>query len=231
MVYANGASQISKSFLNFSNTSNVTVAVAAGTGTFAGNANIQFDLATTAVTAGQYGSTSSYYIPQITVDKTGRVTAAANSTAVLPLSGGTMSGSINMNNQQVINPQLVGHVERANVTYTGSGVGFSGNYLLNLASNTVHSINLAGSSTVTFINAPASGNAVTFTLVVRQSPAGSATITWANSSAIYWSDSVTPVLTTTAGKTDVFTFMTYNGGITFLASQVMANLAVPQGSV
>lgn len=64
---------------------------------------------------------------------------------------------------------------------------------------------IAGSSTFTFSNAPASGNAYSFTLEVTHT---SGTITWP--AAVKWPSDTAPTLTT--GKTHLFMFTTNNGG-------------------
>ncbi|MGI0075916.1 MAG: hypothetical protein ACREAU_00740, partial [Nitrosopumilaceae archaeon] len=56
----------------------------------------------------------------------------------------------------------------------------------------------------------ASGNAGNFTFIVTQDGTGSRTITWPGS--VRWSGGTPPTLTTTAGKTDLFTFVTTTGG-------------------
>lgn len=73
---------------------------------------------------------------------------------------------------------------------------------------------LSGSSTYTFSNAPATGNAFTVTLLLVQGTGGGKTVSWGNT--IYWAGGQVPPATTTAtGNTDLWTFTTLDGGSTF----------------
>jgi hypothetical protein len=73
---------------------------------------------------------------------------------------------------------------------------------------------LSGSSTYTFSNAPASGNAFTVTLLLVQGTSGGKTVSWGNT--IYWAGGQVPPATTTAtGNTDLWTFTTIDGGTSF----------------
>jgi hypothetical protein len=75
-------------------------------------------------------------------------------------------------------------------------------------------VTLAASiTTLTLSNVPASGNVYTLTLFIVQG-AGPYTITWP--AAVKWPGASAPTLTTTNGKIDVITLVTYDGGTTWL---------------
>ena len=71
----------------------------------------------------------------------------------------------------------------------------------------------AGNTTFAFTNPGTSGVAVSFTLMLKQDGIGSRTATWPGT--VVWSGGTTPTLTTTASKTDMFTFFTVNNGTTW----------------
>ncbi|HVX24079.1 MAG TPA: hypothetical protein VG992_01920 [Candidatus Saccharimonadales bacterium] len=71
---------------------------------------------------------------------------------------------------------------------------------------TVHYITLTGNCTLTFPTAVAGKS---LTLVLLQDATGSRTVTWPGT--VKWSGGTAPTLTTTANKTDVFSFMCVDG--------------------
>lgn len=79
-----------------------------------------------------------------------------------------------------------------------------------------------GNTTFTFSNPPSSGTAQYFTVIFIQDGTGGRTLTWPNSAK--WTDGQTPVITTTANAVDVFTFVTIDGGTTYLGSFSMAGV-------
>jgi hypothetical protein len=76
----------------------------------------------------------------------------------------------------------------------------------------VFEVNLNTSiTTLTFSNVPASGNVFSLTLFINKN--GSETITWPGS--VLWAGAQAPTLTATAGKVDVISLATHNGGTTW----------------
>lgn len=82
-------------------------------------------------------------------------------------------------------------------------------------------LNFAGTTAFSFINPPASGVLRSATVILTQGSGGSHLATFAN--AVY-TDSVTPTLTTTAGKRDILSFFTIDAGTTFFGQFAYANL-------
>jgi hypothetical protein len=76
---------------------------------------------------------------------------------------------------------------------------------------------LTGNTTLTFSNAPASGNVFTVQLLLIQGSGGSKTVSWGNT--IYWAGGqVPPATIAAAGNTDLWTLTTYDGGSTFIGT-------------
>ncbi len=76
-------------------------------------------------------------------------------------------------------------------------------------------------TTLTLSNAPAAGNLFVFILDLTMNGTGYA-ITWPAS--VKWAGGTAPTLTSTNGKRDVFSFQTWDGGTTYVASIVGQNL-------
>lgn len=86
-------------------------------------------------------------------------------------------------------------------------------YTINLENGNVHDVTLTDNCTFAFSNPPSSGNAGSFTLILRQDGTGSRTTTWPAS--VDWAGGAAPTLTTTASAVDVLTFVTVDGGTTW----------------
>lgn len=76
---------------------------------------------------------------------------------------------------------------------------------INWQTSNSHSVTLGGNRTIAWAN-PLDGQVIVLTL--RQDGTGSRTITWP--STVAWPDGTAPTLTTTANKTDVFTFVRHD---------------------
>jgi hypothetical protein len=85
---------------------------------------------------------------------------------------------------------------------------------LNLANGTIFSVSMSANITsIVLQNIPAGTNVVSFTLILTAT--GTArTVAWP--SGFRWPDGLTPVLTSTNGKIDVLSFMSFNNGTTWL---------------
>jgi hypothetical protein len=97
----------------------------------------------------------------------------------------------------------------------------AGTYTFNLNLGNNWRLTLTGNPTFAFSNPPADGTAQTVIARLIQDATGSRTITYPGS--VKWTDGVAPVLGTAAGKVDVLTFTTDDGGATYLGSHAIAN--------
>ena len=112
-----------------------------------------------------------------------------------------------------------------NHEYTNLDKTVRSDYDLDISSATIHTVKMSNDNLqVNFVNPPDAGNSITFSIFVKQSPDGNKTVSWPKN--VVWSDSLIPKITKTANKTDVFTFITFDGGNIYYGSQVMANIAV-----
>jgi hypothetical protein len=75
---------------------------------------------------------------------------------------------------------------------------------------------MTGSTTFTFNNAVASGNAHSFTIVIKQDATGSRVPTW--SANIKFAGGSAPPYTANASAVDIWTFTTYDGGTTYVGT-------------
>lgn len=99
----------------------------------------------------------------------------------------------------------------------------SGTVNVDLSTGSNFSYILGANVIFNFINPPAAGTVQTFMIICKQDGFGSRTITWP--ATVKWSGSQTPTTTTTAGYSDMFAFVTINGGSTYAGSWPMGNTA------
>lgn len=133
---------------------------------------------------------------------------------------GTVTNGIYNTGNQTITGQLTSTKGyREGVVSVG---GVSGATSLDLSQGNIFNVTLnAAGIGFTFTNPPASGTACYITVLLTQGTGGSKTYgSFTNSR---WTDSVTPVLTTTAGKTDILMFFTVDGGSNYYGSFTGAN--------
>lgn len=96
----------------------------------------------------------------------------------------------------------------------------SGAQALDLANQSYFAYTLTGNVTFSFSNVPGAGSAICVTLELTQDGTGGRTITWPGS--VVWPSGLAPTPTATAGKRDIFTLMSRDGGTTwfgFVAGQ------------
>lgn len=120
----------------------------------------------------------------------------------------------------------------ASVYYTGTLKAYSeaittatvstSTYNLDLSLSNTFDITLGNNVTFTFTNPPASGTAISATIILRQDGTGSRTATFTNAN---YSDGLAPTLSTGAGEVDVLTFFTLNGGSFWFGTFAMANVS------
>jgi hypothetical protein len=119
----------------------------------------------------------------------------------------TLSGVVSGNDQEMNRVKLKDYSETTVIANTGA------TYTIDLESGNVFNLTLTGNCTYTFSNPPASGSAGAFTLIQNQDGTGSRTVTWPAS--VEWAGGSAPTITSTASSTDVFTFITTDGGTTW----------------
>jgi hypothetical protein len=141
-------------------------------------------------------------------------THTAADVGALALSGGTLSGSLNLADQELTRPRVKDYALTHNALGSGSGARTIDLTLGNYVSATV-----AGNTTWTFSNPPASPHAGGFVLELVN--AGAYTMTWPAS--VRWPGGSAPTLT--ASGTDVVSCITRDGGITWRCALSMANSA------
>jgi hypothetical protein len=143
------------------------------------------------------------------------VTGTANISGVT-----THAANVAMANNYLTEPTLKSYKE-----FVQAGGTVTTSYTANLALSNIFTLTgTNGSNCVfTFGSPPASGNSQMFTIVFKQPASGSANVTWP--AAVKWSYGDTPVISSTVNSRDVFTFLTFDGGTTYLGAYSMANVA------
>lgn len=116
-------------------------------------------------------------------------------------------------------PQNLGFSDKLtlkNYKEVDSTVSISANRLsLNLNNGNIFYVSRnANITSFTFTNVPSSSYAGNFTLILENSMGAGGTITWPNE--IKWPSGNPPSLTSTIGNVDIFTFLTIDGGVTWL---------------
>lgn len=210
---------------------NLTVAgdvVNSSATTLDGSANITINtiLSNTGVTSGSYGNSSAY--PVITVDAKGRVTFIANQVAVGAVSSfNSRTGAITLTsadvNTAISNTTITQPIFKSYREYQAVSSGVTGATTLDLSTSNIFQLTLSGATTITFTNPPTSAQIFSFTVIVIQDATGGRTIAWPTGTK--YSGGVLPPSTTTANAVDVWSFMTYNGGTTYIASLSVKNAA------
>jgi hypothetical protein len=158
-----------------------------------------------------------------------------NITAIGTLTSLTSSGTVTAVNHVGALNGIVGGVTPNSATFTTAtinnriienvnGIGSVGSTAtIDWSAGDVQTMTLTNNCTLTFTNPPSSGKAQTLTLVVFQDSTGGRTLTYP--SGIRWSYGQAPVLTTYPTYRDVLSFITYDGGTTYLGAYSMANVA------
>lgn len=92
---------------------------------------------------------------------------------------------------------------------------------INLSNGNFVTATLNQNATFTFSNPPS--GACAFTLILSNDATPSRVITWPAS--VKWPNATTPVRTTDASKTDVYTFFTYDSGTTWWGNLSLYNFS------
>ena len=159
------------------------------------------------------------FVGDLTGDVTGNVSgtaatvtgaAQANITSTGTLTGLTMGGAIAMADNAITTPEFTDYAETVNAIGDTAA-----SQSIDITLGNVHTCTLAvGTTTFTFDNPAVTGKGCSFTLITTQDATGSRGITWP--AAVDWSAATAPTLTATANRTDIFTFVTYNGGTNWI---------------
>src|SRR3989344_9214818 len=102
-------------------------------------------------------------------------------------------------------------------TGSSSTVFTTSAYTVNIENGNTYSLILNDDCSFTFANPTGSGNACSFTLILKQDQVGGWQVAWPTS--MRWQSGVTPELTTYPGDFDVLTFFTVNGGSNWIGMQ------------
>lgn len=98
----------------------------------------------------------------------------------------------------ITNPTITNYTETAYTANSSTAI------TLSLDNGTIQIITLTGNCTITL---PAVAAGKSFTVILRMG-AGGFTVTWASTGSVhYWPNNITPTITGTASKTDIFTFV------------------------
>jgi hypothetical protein len=160
------------------------------------------------------------------VNVTGQVNTAtfyaatsANVGAVFTVNSTAIAASANvaMGNNYIVAPIIKAYSEfvTANTTVTGT-------FTVDISAANIFNLTQTGSTTYTFSNPASSGKSSNFMIAIKQGGVGSFTATWPAS--VKFPNGSTPVLTTTAAKTDILNFVTFDGGTTYFGSLSLANM-------
>ena len=158
-------------------------------------------------TAGVIGPASSTDNALVRFDGAGGSTVQNSGWILSDANALTAGGEFAVEDLEVTRPKLKDYSETTVIANTGA------TYTIDLENGNVFNLTLTGDCTYTFSNPPASGSAGAFTLIQNQDGTGSRTVTWPAS--VEWAGGSAPTITSTASSTDVFTFITTDGGTTW----------------
>lgn len=186
--------------------------VTVGTSTFATNTVIGGTLGTTGTltTSGTLDVNSTFTVGSGNVqpfDSTGKI-QAISSTYFASLSGTNLTGVAMLGSANTFTAKnnFLTYTETKTVLTPGASI------TIDLSLGTHFTLSNTTTATVSFTNPAASGSAGSFTLAVTGNGT-SHPITWP--AAVLWPGGVAPTLTSTNLKTDIITFITYDGGTTW----------------
>lgn len=114
----------------------------------------------------------------------------------------------NMEDKQLTRPEIKDYAE---TVVAHGAMGATEDF--NLEQGNVHSGTLDANCTFTFSNPPVTTKGGSLTVIVTQDGTGNWAITWPAS--VVWDSGTPPSITQTAGATDVYSFLTVDGGTTW----------------
>lgn len=168
-------------------------------------------------------STSTSSTPQFITFVSGASTTSIGITAsnltFIPSSGSLGVGTTNPTSSLDVNGTIKGTLR--NYAETINVVGNTGTAAtINITNGNFVTATLTGNCTFTFTTGISTG-AVSFTLFLANDATPSRVITWPV--AVVWPGGTLPTRTTTASKTDVYTFFTLNNGTTWYGNIAQYN--------
>jgi hypothetical protein len=166
------------------------------------------------------GSGIGAYFNNANVGGTLGVVGAATLANTLNITGlTTLSANLVMDGNHVTTPTLKSYRE-----FTTNTVVLT-SFTADLSLSNMFLVTGTGGSicTISFGNPPATGISQSFSIVFKQPASGSSNVVFPNTTRFSYGD--TPVLSTIANARDVFTFITFDGGTTYLGAHSMANVA------
>jgi len=146
-------------------------------------------------------------------------TLSRSSAGVLAVEGvvvPTVSSTNTLTNKTLTTPVLTAPSETVNA-HGNTGTAAT----LALSSGNVITATLTGNCTFTFSTTGLASGAYSFTLILANDATAGRTITWPAS--VKWPNATVPTRTTTASRTDVYTFFTTDGGTTWLGNLSLYN--------
>ena len=187
--------------MNSANTQLVSV-----TGT-SGNSSAGFYGAITVNLANLYtiGTSTTFTGGQISLDTAGRIISGTNA----------FSSNVSFSNNYLLATSLKAFSE-----YVSNVTASSATTTLDLSTSNFFNVTLSSNTTLAFTNPP-SGRVFSFNVVLTQDSVGGKVVTLPSSCK--YPNGQTPVKTTTAYSSDIWTFTTYNGGTTYIASLSVKN--------
>jgi hypothetical protein len=159
--------------------------------------------------------------------------STSTSTGALVVSGGlgvggrlnvagatALGGTLSVNGSTTFNGNVVDNVilKKYGETFVNLG-NSSGTTTLNLDAGSVYQVNITGNTTFTFTN-PISDAANSFTLILRN---GSANLAVAWPSNVKFPNSVVPTRTLASNRTDIWIFISPDGGTTWYGNIALYN--------
>jgi hypothetical protein len=128
----------------------------------------------------------------------------------------SVSGSTTFNGNEVSDLKLKKYGE----TYVDLGT-VSGNISINLNNGSIFRANISANSTFSFTN-PITNSANSFTLILRNG-AANLSVTWPSN--VRFPNGTTPTRTLTSGRTDIWIFISPDGGTTWYGNLALYNFA------
>ena len=153
-------------------------------------------------------------VPHINVSAAGvTTTPTLNYTSAINVSGSELINA----SRRITNPVLLGYTETVNAV--GNTIAAT---TINIANGNAVTATLAANTQFTF-NVGTLTGAIAFTLFLTNDATAGRSITWPLT--VRWQDGIAPTRTTTANRTDVWSFFTTDGGTNWYGALSLRNFA------